>query len=254
MDPRYPIGKYETKTSLTPAERAEAITQIAETPKRMREAVSRLSGGQLDTPYRAGGWTVRQVAHHVPDSHMNAYIRMKLALTENEPTIKPYEEGLWADLPDSRETPIEVSLALLEFLHLRWDILLRSLPPLDFARRLPTSRPGGDDSGQPRPPLRMARTPPCRPHHFASPVRGLELTGVILTAVRYYWITAKGYRLRPWASPYIRWRLETFFGGDMHALGPAEFLRLIWRERNRLSRFLAWTAERWRVQKGDSIR
>ena len=135
MDLRYPIGKYQTKVSLTPPERAEAIAQIAETPKRMRDVVTGLSGGQLDTPYRPGGWTVRQVAHHVPDSHMNAYIRMKLALTEEGPTIKPYEEGLWADLPDSRETPVEVSLALLEFLHLRWDILLRSLKPEDFARR-----------------------------------------------------------------------------------------------------------------------
>jgi hypothetical protein len=136
MDLRYPIGKYETKVSLAPPERAEAIAQISETPKRMRDVVAGLSGGQLDTPYRPGGWTVRQVAHHVPDSHMNAYIRIKLALTEEEPTIKPYEEGLWADLPDSRETPVEVSLALLEFLHLRWDRLLRGLQPGDFARRL----------------------------------------------------------------------------------------------------------------------
>src|ERR1700688_2737113 len=136
MDLRYPIGKYEVKTSPTPGELADAIAQIGETPKRMCEAVGGLSGGQLDTPYRPGGWTVRQLTHHVPDSHMNAYVRLKLALTENEPTIKPYEEGLWADLPDSRETPVEVSLALLEFLHLRWDILLRSLQPADFARRL----------------------------------------------------------------------------------------------------------------------
>ena len=136
MDLRYPIGKYEPKVSLTSAEREEAIAQIEKAPKLMREAVSGLSGGQLDTPYRPGGWTVRQVVHHVPDSHMNAYIRLKLALTENEPTIKPYEEALWADLPDSRETPVEVSLALMELLHLRWDILLRSLQPGDFARRL----------------------------------------------------------------------------------------------------------------------
>ena len=136
MDLSYPIGKYETKSVLTPAERAEAIAQIAETPKRMRDAVSGLSGGQLDAPYRPGGWTVRQLAHHVPDSHMNAYIRVKLALTENEPTIKPYEEGLWAGLADSRDTPVEVSLALLECLHLRWDLLLRSLRPEDCARRL----------------------------------------------------------------------------------------------------------------------
>ena len=126
MDLRYPIGKYETKTALTSAERVEAITRIAETPKHMRDAVGGLSGGQFDTPYRPGGWTVRQVVHHVPDSHMNAYVRMKLALTEDEPTIKPYEEGLWANLPDSRETPVEVSLSLLEFLHLRWSMLLRA--------------------------------------------------------------------------------------------------------------------------------
>lgn len=136
MDLRYPIGKYEAKTSLTPSERAQAIAQIAETPKRMRDAVAGLSGGQLDTPYRPEGWTVRQLVHHVPDSHMNSYIRLKLALTENEPTIKPYEEGLWAELADSRETPVEVSLSLLEFLHLRWDLLLRSLQPENFARRL----------------------------------------------------------------------------------------------------------------------
>ncbi|HXC33787.1 MAG TPA: putative metal-dependent hydrolase [Verrucomicrobiae bacterium] len=136
MDLRYPIGPYEPKTALTADERSLAIDQIAELPKQMRDAVSGLSGGELDTPYRPGGWTVRQLVHHVPDSHMNAYVRMKLALTENEPTIKPYEEGLWANLGDSRETPVEVSLSLLEFLHLRWDFLLRALQPGDFARRL----------------------------------------------------------------------------------------------------------------------
>ena len=133
---RYPIGKYEAKTVLTPAERVEAISQIAETPKRMRNALDGLTGGQFDTPYRPGGWTVRQLAHHVPDSHMNAYVRLKLALTEDGPTIKPYEEQLWAELPDSRETPVEVSLALLEFLHMRWNFLLRALQPVDFARSL----------------------------------------------------------------------------------------------------------------------
>jgi hypothetical protein len=136
MDLRYPIGPYQPKTMLTADERGLAIAQIAELPKQMRDAVGGLSGGQLDTPYRPSGWTVRQVAHHVPDSHMNAYVRMKLALTENKPTIKPYEEGLWAELADSRETPVEVSIALLEFLHVRWDFLLRSLEPEKFARRL----------------------------------------------------------------------------------------------------------------------
>ena len=136
MDLNYPIGKYEPKDSLTPAEREAAIDRIAATPRHLREAVSDLSKQQLDTPYRPGGWTVRQVVHHVPDSHMNSYIRFKLALTENEPTIKPYEEALWANLQDSRDTPVEVSLTLLETLHHRWDILLRSLQPADLSRRL----------------------------------------------------------------------------------------------------------------------
>jgi DinB superfamily len=136
MDLRYPIGPYHPKTSLTPEERAQAIAQLAEIPKHMRDAVGGLSGGQLDTPYRPGGWTLRQVAHHVPDSHMNAYVRMKLALTETEPTVRPYEESLWAELADSRQAPVEVSLSLLEFLHLRWDLLLHALPPEVFARTL----------------------------------------------------------------------------------------------------------------------
>jgi uncharacterized damage-inducible protein DinB len=136
MDLRYPIGKYEPKTALTPAERADAIAQIAATPKRLRDAVAGLSQQQFDTPYRPGGWTVRQVVHHVPDSHLNAYVRFKLALTENDPTIKPYEEALWANLQDSRDTPVEISLTLLEALHHRWDVLLRSLRPEEFSRRL----------------------------------------------------------------------------------------------------------------------
>jgi len=136
MDLKYPVGKYETKMSLTSSERAESLAQIAELPNRLRDAVRGLSEEQLDTPYRPGGWTVRQVAHHLPDSHMNAYVRMKLALTEDEPTIKPYAEALWAELPDSLDTPVEISMALLDFLHLRWSILLRLLQPGDFARRL----------------------------------------------------------------------------------------------------------------------
>jgi hypothetical protein len=136
MDLRYPIGKYEMKAALTSAERAGAIAQIAATPKSLRDAVAGLSQQQFDTAYRPGGWTVRQFVHHLPDSHMNAYIRFKLALTENEPTIKPFDEALWAKLADSRDTPIEVSLALLDALHHRWDVLLRSMQPEDFARRL----------------------------------------------------------------------------------------------------------------------
>jgi len=136
MDLSYPIGKYTARDALTPDQRAEAIAQIAAAPRSLRNAVAGLSREQFDTPYRPGGWTVRQVVHHLPDSHMNSYVRLKLALTENEPTIKPYEENLWAELADSRETPVEVSLSLLEALHHRWEILLRSLRTQDFARRL----------------------------------------------------------------------------------------------------------------------
>ncbi|MEK6570441.1 MAG: YfiT family bacillithiol transferase, partial [Bacteroidota bacterium] len=110
------------------------IQHLADAPANLRGAVRGLSDRQLDTPYRPGGWTVRQVVHHVPDSHLNAYIRFKLALTENEPTIKPYEQQLWAELPDARTGPIEMSLALLEALHKRWVLLLQSLNPSDFNR------------------------------------------------------------------------------------------------------------------------
>jgi uncharacterized damage-inducible protein DinB len=135
-DLRYPIGEFHLEDdNLNDGERELLITQIAETPARLREAVKDLSEEQLDTPYRPGGWTVRQVVHHVPDSHLNSYIRFKLALTEDEPTIKPYDESQWAMLDDSRDTPVEVSLALLESLHERWVVLLRSLSPAEYARK-----------------------------------------------------------------------------------------------------------------------
>src|SRR5258706_10385472 len=135
-DLQYPIGPFTFPGSTTAQERAIWIQEIARAPRDLRAAASGLSGEQLDTPYRPGGWTVRQVAHHIPDSHLNSYVRFKLALTENEPTIRPYDEALWAKLQDSRDTPVEVSLSLLEALHHRWDVLLRSLQPEDFARRL----------------------------------------------------------------------------------------------------------------------
>ena len=100
----------------------------------MRAALAGLSDSQLDTPYRPGGWTVRQVAHHVPDSHMNSYVRFRLALTEDEPVIKPYEESRWAELPDARGMPVEPSLVLLESLHARWVPLLRSLSAAEWKR------------------------------------------------------------------------------------------------------------------------
>ncbi|HUL14552.1 MAG TPA: bacillithiol transferase BstA [Terriglobales bacterium] len=134
MDARYPIGKYQPPAEVNASLRARAIGEIAVTPAKFRAAVAGLNDAQLDTPYREGGWTVRQVIHHVPDSHMNAYVRWKLALTETEPTIKPYDEARWAELADSKTTPIEASLALLENLHERWVRLLRSVEEADFAR------------------------------------------------------------------------------------------------------------------------
>ena len=134
-DFRYPIGPFRYQGDGTPARREQWIAEIASAPAQLRAAVAGLSPAQLDTPYRPEGWTVRQVVHHLPDSHLNAYTRIKLALTEEEPTIKPYEEARWAELPDARTGPVEPSLALLEFLHQRWLLLLRSLRPADFARR-----------------------------------------------------------------------------------------------------------------------
>jgi DinB family protein len=135
-DPRYPIGKPEREAQLSEEKRRKLIDQIEEAPALLRAAVEGLTPEQLDTPYREGGWTVRQLAHHVPDSHLNAYIRFKLALTEDAPAIKTYEEALWAELEDSRSVPVEVSLALLENLHRRWVALLRSLSAADFERPL----------------------------------------------------------------------------------------------------------------------
>jgi len=135
-DPRFPVGKYEPHDELTKAERGALIDTIAAAPARMRDAVRNLDDAQLDTPYREGGWTVRQVVHHVPDSHLNSYCRFKLALTESTPTIRPYDEAAWAELPDSKITPIETSLTLLDSLHARWTDLLRSMTEADFRRRL----------------------------------------------------------------------------------------------------------------------
>ena len=134
MDPRYPIGKFVLPQEVKPAFRQQAIEDIASTPGRMRAAVKGLNDAQLNTPYREGGWTVRQVVHHLPDSHMNSYVRFRLALTEDEPTIKTYNEARWAELEDAKSAPIEVSLSLLDSLHDRWVRLLRSLMPGDFAR------------------------------------------------------------------------------------------------------------------------
>jgi uncharacterized damage-inducible protein DinB len=134
MDPQYPVGKHEPKAVLTAEERAAAIEEIAGLPLRLRAAVSGLTRDQMETPYRPGGWTVRQVVHHLPDAHMHAFLRFKLALTEDQPTIKPYDQARTAELPDSRELPAEVSLALLDALHQRWTSVLRGMRPEEFAR------------------------------------------------------------------------------------------------------------------------
>ena len=126
-DLRFPVGRFRMPSRAEGREREEWIGEIAALPKAMRAAVAKLSPEQLDTPYRPGGWTVRQVVHHVPDSHMNAFTRFKLALTEETPTIKPYDEAAWAELGDVAATPIESSLTLLDALHARWVHLLRSM-------------------------------------------------------------------------------------------------------------------------------
>ena len=134
-DLSYPIGKFAPVAGETTADqRAAWITEIAELPAKFRGVVQRLTDAQLDTPYRPGGWTVRQVVHHVPDSHLNAYIRFKLALTEDNPTIKPYEEARWAELADTKGTLIGVSLVMLEALHRRWVNLLRSMSEEQWSR------------------------------------------------------------------------------------------------------------------------
>ncbi len=133
-DPRYPIGQFQmTSDKLTDDERAQFIAQIADAPARLRAAVAGLDDAQLDTPYREGGWTVRQTVHHVADSHMNGYIRAKLALTEAEPAIKTYDEAEWAKLADTR-TPVEPTLQLIDALHARWATLFRALTPEQYAR------------------------------------------------------------------------------------------------------------------------
>jgi uncharacterized damage-inducible protein DinB len=131
---RFPVGRVEMPAAFTPALRARYISEIEEAPAKLRSAVAGLTDAQLDTPYRDQGWTVRQVVHHVPDSHLNAYVRVKLALTEDEPTIKPYNEARWSELEDGRRAPVEMSLALLDAIHRRWVACLRGISPDGFAR------------------------------------------------------------------------------------------------------------------------
>jgi hypothetical protein len=133
-DPRFPIGKFSFDGSLNPEQQKQCLTDIEQAPARLRAALQGLSDRQLDTPYRDGGWTSRQVIHHVADSHMNAYIRFKLALTEDQPTIKPYRENLWAELPEAKHAPVGVSVALIDSLHQRWALMLQGFKDADWKR------------------------------------------------------------------------------------------------------------------------
>jgi uncharacterized damage-inducible protein DinB len=133
-DLRFPIGPFVAPATVTAEDRARLVAEIRDAPSRLHDAITGLSEQRLDTPYRPGGWTVRQVVHHLPDSHMNAYTRFRLALTEEQPTIKPYDEARWAELADARSAPVGVSLDLLTALHARWVTLLESLAPGQWQR------------------------------------------------------------------------------------------------------------------------
>jgi uncharacterized damage-inducible protein DinB len=135
-DIQYPIGKFTPPQNISDEDRGTFIQQIAEAPAKLRAAVAGLDEGQLDTPYREGGWTVRQMVHHLADSHLNAFVRFKLALTESEPPVKPYDQQRWAELPDAKSAPIEPSLRLFESLHQRFAGLLSSMSAADFARTM----------------------------------------------------------------------------------------------------------------------
>jgi uncharacterized damage-inducible protein DinB len=133
-DLRFPVGKFHYQGPVNDQQKQAFMDEIGRAPAKLGTAVQGLSDSQLDTPYRPDGWTVRQVVHHVPDSHLNSYVRFKLALAEDEPTIKTYAEDRWAELSDTKATPIEVSLVLLESLHDRWVRLLRSLTAEQWKR------------------------------------------------------------------------------------------------------------------------
>jgi len=131
---RYPVGKYKEQENIPPEKLKEYIVTFEQFPYRLHIEIEKLDEKHLDTPYREGGWSIRQVIHHVADSHMNGYIRMKLALTENNPVIKPYYEDRWAELEDYKLTPTAISFELLDLLHKRWAILMKSLTPLQLKR------------------------------------------------------------------------------------------------------------------------
>jgi uncharacterized damage-inducible protein DinB len=141
-DPRYPIGQFQPPPAYTQEFRVACMAEIASVPAALRAAVDGLTDEQLDTPYREGGWTVRQLVHHVADSHMNSYIRTKFAMSEEQPAVKGYDENIWAAFPDASEAAVELSLALIENLHARWAYFWRSLKTEDFARVMVHSQNG----------------------------------------------------------------------------------------------------------------
>jgi DinB superfamily len=133
---RYPVGPCERPAEISAEEKQRHLLDIAELPAKLREAVAGLAPQHLDIPYREGGWTIRQIVHHIADSHMNSYVRFKLALTEVQPTVKPYDEKLWAEIPEARTAPIELSLAMVDALHGRWSLMLRDMTDADFERSI----------------------------------------------------------------------------------------------------------------------
>ena len=133
-DHKYPIGKFEFVAGATSGQHKNWIDAIAALPANLRQAVTGMNDAKLDTPYREGGWTVRQLVHHVADSHINSYVRFRLALTEESPAITLYDEKEWAELPDAKSLPVGASLGILDGLHARWVVLLRSLEPDAFSR------------------------------------------------------------------------------------------------------------------------
>ena len=174
-DLRYPIGRFTFDPAVTDEKRRLWVAEIAAAPARLRAAVDGLDDVRLDTPYRPDGWTVRQVVHHVPDSHLNAYVRMRLALTETNPTIRAYDEAAWADLNDASIAPPSVSLALLEALHRRWVLLLTSLDSGRLDAAAPAPRGGADDARHPPPAVHVARAAPHGARHRAAQARGLGI-------------------------------------------------------------------------------
>lgn len=144
-DLRFPIGRFEAEGKDLAGEREQYIQTIESLPRALLAAVEGLTDEQLQFPYRPDGWSVAQVVHHVADSHMNSFIRFKLALTEEQPLIKTYREELWAEMPDVLEVPIEASLSIIRGVHSRWGVLLRSMKPEDFSRKLDHPEHGGVD-------------------------------------------------------------------------------------------------------------